>query len=781
MINKKIIVLGLALLPLISFAGKKLVIAHHMNAALPAKSGGQDALAYGSNTPTYRKEWSNIGGRVRDMSITNLYDFPHSKSVKEQIAWEVKVAKRAGIDAFAFYGTLPQRKAHLFEYMKAAKGTGFKITLCQSGGERGSKYEAATEALKSLVEKDKSMNTLLRVDGKLLLLTYGGNWGKTVEEMIAKRNDLEKRVGTPMLVMYAPFSITPAGHIRNNPIKIAELYAAERKKISALLKGSFDGLSPFVIVPEERTEADCRFWMELCKQYGKLYYQSVSLQFHSPKYMTHPPVGDEIWKRSWDIAKDGADGVQLVTWNDWGETTGMAPGISVNYGLHDMLKHRSHRFKTGESKSKEDKAWVMYYRYPSTATPKLFPQKRLDRSTGQPRKFRSAKHDFIWVKTSLTSPAIITCQGRGKKNVDAGENLTSFPLTPGPVKITITRNGEIVKTLSPPEIVTDKPWRVDHSLIVFGSDADELKYRKQDFPGQIPRYYSEYGDDDSDGLLNWFEGIYFSVLESPATPVNAKDKFNGITCKDAQEKMINPLKSSSALELKSPVTIDTTSGSKQFVGSVWRYRYRWNKAGLRDEADGLAIYNSKDRNTREVYAFYDFVPNPTYGPNKFYGNTNVSADIKFNFGKKAVNEWGKPEFGLLSRVSPERESMVYFNVAVSGSNTAKLTLGWTKRKKWAGVKGKVLAEKSIKVPANGEFKLSLATVNIDKNNVKLTGICQWADGSNKQMMTAEHSVQNSGIKSMGEIGFRAKLHEFKDSSGAPNHILLKSMQIQNVK
>lgn len=785
MIIKISILFGLAMLPTISFADatavrfSKLVIAHHMNAGLPAQAGGQDALAHGSNTPSYSKEWSSIGGRVRDMSITNLYDFHQSKTTQEQVAWEIKVAQRSGIDAFAFYGAIPHRKAHLLEYMKAAKGTGFKITLCQSGGERGRNYEKASEALKSLVEIDKTMNTFLRVDGKLLLLTYGGNWGETVEEMIAKRKDLEERVGTPMLVMYAPFPITASGHIRNNPTKIAELYKAERNKISALFKGGFDGLSPFVVVPEERTEADCLFWMKLCKEYGKRYYQPISLQFHSSKYMTHAPVGDKIWSRSWDIAKDGADGVQLLTWNDWGETTSMAPGINVNYGLHDMLKHRSQKFKTGRRSTNKDKAWVMYYRYPSTVVPKLYPPTIKEHNSDKIRAFRFPKHDFIWVKTDLTAPAVITCEGRGEQSVAAGPALTSFPLTPGPVKISITRKGKIIKTLSPAEVVSDKPWRVDHSLVLFGSDADERQYREQDFPGEPPRYYGEYGDDDSDGLLNWFEGLYFSVLESPVTPVHAKSNFNGMTCKEAQEKMLNPLESYGSLALKTDINIDLTSPS--FVDAIWNQRYHWNQAGFRNTKEGLVITNPKDRNTRESYFFYDTIPNPTYGPNCLYGDMNVCADIKFDFGTKPSNQWGNPEFSLLSRVSSNRASMAYCKVSVTDKHTAHFTIGWSRRERWEPIEGKILAKTTLPMPSDGEFKLSLSAVDIAKDKILVTGVCQFADGSNSKTLTAEHSVKESGIQAKGEIGFSATLHEFEDTSDLPNCIVLKSMQIQNIK
>lgn len=790
MISKKIILLLLlSTLCIASLKGDqelklnvpKLVIAHHMNAGLPAKAGGQDALAYGSNTPLYRKEWSSIGGRIRDMSITNLYDFPHTKTKSEQVAWEIQVALRSGIDAFAFYGTLPHSKAHLLEYMKAAKGTGFKITLCQSGGERGSHYEKACEALKSLVELDKKMNTLLRIDGKLLLLTYGGNWGNTVEEMIAKRKDLEARVGTPMLVMYAPFSITSAGHIRNNPKKIAELYKAERKKITALFQGGFDGLSPFVFVTGDRVEEDCRFWKNLCKEYGKLYYQPVSMQFHSPKHMTHAPIGDSIWKKSWELAKNGSDGVQLVTWNDWGESTAMAPGINVNYGLYDLLKHSAQHFKFDQEKSHEEKAWVMYYRYPSGMSPKLFPPTIKEHGSDAIRKFRTVDHDFIWVKTVLNEPAVIHCEGRGQKRVAAGEVLTSFPLTAGPVKVTLTRNGKVIKTLSPPEVITNIPWRVDHSLIMYGSDLSEHEYRRQDFPGQKPRFYSEYDDDDSDGLFNWFEGLFFSVLESPVTSVNAKSLFNGMRLKDYQEKMLSPLKSEYLDLPNKDILMDLTDTNVPFACAIWRNRYHWNKTSVSYSEDGLYIMNPTGRETRESYFFYDSVPNSTYGPNCFYGDLMVSANVNFNFGDKEVNEWGRPEFSLLSRVSKYREAMIYGKLSILKKHKAKLTIGWKRLERWKKIEGDILKRLTFPINNDGAFKLELSVVNLSDEKVQIKVSCGQKGVLNPIVINAEHLVKDSGIQRKGEIGFSTTLADFKNTKNSPNRIELKSLELKHIK
>jgi len=503
----------------------KLVIAHHMNAEPPTKAGGQDT--FGRNTPTPPliqpgSPWAQVGGRVRDRAIGNLYGVA-AWPVDKQIAWEIGIARRAGVDAFAFYGSLPSGESRVLEYMRAAKGTGLKITLCSGGGERGGNAEAAIASLRRLIEADQELDVLLRVRGKLLMLTYGGNWGdnRTVESMVAKRREIEARVGTPMLILYHP--------------TVTQVSSAERSRLGALLDGGFDGLCPFMVNASEEAAAISRFWGDVCRAHGKPYFAPINFQFHSPLHMTHAPVADTNWRRSWDVAHEKASGVQLVTWNDWGETTALAPGVNSNYGLYDLLREEVAGFKSEASPEVTvDRAWVLYYRYPSDAEPALcYPP--------SPRSFRGPEHDFIWVLTSLTTPARVVCEGRGEREAPAGRSMVSFPLTPGPVRIEIQRDNETVVTLQPPEVVTKRPWRPDHSLVAFCDDTRERDYHAQDFHGLGPRFLGEYADDDGDGLFNWFEGLFFSELEQPATVIGPADQFNGVPCSRAQAEFRDPV------------------------------------------------------------------------------------------------------------------------------------------------------------------------------------------------------------------------------------------------
>lgn len=117
----------------------RLVIAHHMNAEPPVKAGGQDT--FGNNTPTLPRVrpgsiWAEIGGRVRDRAIGNLYDVG-LRPMPEQAAWEIAVAKRAGVDAFAFYDACPQARGGCWNTCARPREPASKLPFAPAAAREG--------------------------------------------------------------------------------------------------------------------------------------------------------------------------------------------------------------------------------------------------------------------------------------------------------------------------------------------------------------------------------------------------------------------------------------------------------------------------------------------------------------------------------------------------------------------------------------------------------------------------------------------------------------------
>ena len=97
--------------------------------------------------------------------------------------------------------------------------------------------------------------------------------------------------------------------------------------------------------------------------------------------------------------------------------------------------------------------------------------------------------------------------GIGEKEVPAGMSSVTFDSKSGKVVVTLLRNKKTILTFTAPELITDKPWRQDFSIRGFSSEED-ANWKKW-FPGQPVKYFSEYNDDDKNGLPNWFERYYF--------------------------------------------------------------------------------------------------------------------------------------------------------------------------------------------------------------------------------------------------------------------------------
>jgi hypothetical protein len=226
--------------------------------------------------------------------------------------------------------------------------------------------------------------------------------------------------------------------------------------------------------------------------------------------------------------------------------------------------------------------------------------------------------------------------------------------------------------------------------------------------------------------------------------------------------------------------VDLADYKESFATGIWRQRYHWGEAGLRYESEGLAIFNPENHNTRNMFAFYDTVPNATYGPMCRWGNAEVSANIRFQFGDKPVANWGKPYFSLLSRVDAGRQHMYFLRIKMPGDKPqAILSLGLIERKPWQKERTEVFAETELPLSENDVYELSLMTINLASDNVRLVGICRTTDGKIEKRLTSTRTISEDDTMLMGEVGFEAYLHEFADMPASPNNILVRSFVISS--
>jgi len=501
---------------------------------------------------------------------------------------EIRRAIRAGLDGFAIdaWAGGDVAKATLDALFAAAEAGQhpFEITICLDPSCLPDGLEGYASAINYLLEKHGKSPNLARRDGKPLIFGYASQGilrgeDKTQadkEETWALQGrayeDLERIVGQPLFFMYdmssffsrVDFSNLPGSRPPHQP-------GIWSVKAATALAKDFDAVGLFL---------DSNFIPEL-QEMGKAVIAADSewsppiwVQYDNFQGEMHAPEGTALLRDSWERARTyGATLLQFVTWNDYGEHTSLAPTTATGYGFGILNRYLVDWWKTGNPPEPDrDQVLVTYRKYPSSA--KTFPF----------RKTRSAP-DVIEVLTLLTAEALVSVPGRGENGgpfeyqAPAGLFIQKLPLTPGPVAAVVARGGTIVAQVQSHEPITDKPFRMDNTLQCASSEDE--RFWNEDFPGVPYPRVSEYGDEDGDGLPNWFQSYWFAKRTNAAnaTPADPKEDANadGRTNLQNYQDQTDPVNKPAAY----PV------GTKWEISEVLRRKVTFNPD---EDSQGTAVW-----------------------------------------------------------------------------------------------------------------------------------------------------------------------------------------------
>jgi hypothetical protein len=203
---------------------------------------------------------------------------------------------------------------------------------------------------------------------------------------------------------------------------------------------------------------------------GKIWMQPVAFQDNRPRNGLYEEAGNSTTlSNSWQIAiNEGAEWVQLVTWNDYAETTSMAPSVEHGYRLLDMQAYQLAQFKYGYSPTIVRDAIYVNHRQQFAASESTYdetlPMTLWPGSPTQPT-------DNVEVVVYATAPATIYATIGGVTSscaVGAGRSTCTFPLREGTVEVTMVRNGVTQQTVVSPYTVTNTPYIQDLQYNVAG-------------------------------------------------------------------------------------------------------------------------------------------------------------------------------------------------------------------------------------------------------------------------------------------------------------------------
>lgn len=392
------------------------------------------------------------------MTYTPNEDLPHRTQD------DIRAAMEEGLDGFIFDAfTGKQAKGDFENYLAAADeigATNFKIAL---SADMSQDFPAA-----DIVEVMKEYGNnphYLKIHGRPLLSTFGGQvkgnqwWKDNVIDPLA-------RSGHP--VTFIPNFDRDNPNVdpptRDNWNHMVSEYPIADGFFNFILPGSLPFLSSDSRIGNHKwsmTEASEDLSATLQARH-KLYMATYMPYYwavcHSARqYLAFR--GGEGMDAEWQsiILHRHADAVEIVTWNDYTESTFIqpsaipktgTPGISSmpHTGYYELLKYYIGWFRMHQRPTISKDAVFYFYR-----TQPIRPEPTTDTvckmGPVDPRQLWGEVQDSIFITTALTAPAQLHVTSGSRTstiNVAAGLNNTEVPFIIGPQHFELWRNGKLV-------------------------------------------------------------------------------------------------------------------------------------------------------------------------------------------------------------------------------------------------------------------------------------------------------------------------------------------------
>ncbi|WP_162240769.1 endo-1,3-alpha-glucanase family glycosylhydrolase [Leifsonia sp. Leaf264] len=177
-------------------------------------------------------------------------------------------------------------------------------------------------------------------------------------------------------------------------------------------------------------------------------------------------------RENWEQAiAQGADMVQLVTWNDYSEGTSMAPSVDHGSAFLDINGYYLLRFKSGATPAVATEGVYITHRVQEIGAAPTAGQSLLMKPTLGGSK--TAPRDEVEVMTFLKSAAQVKVVIGGQVHsytAAAGQFIQSFPLETGTISADVVRAGKVVVDADSVHVVEARPDVQDLSYYAVGSD-----------------------------------------------------------------------------------------------------------------------------------------------------------------------------------------------------------------------------------------------------------------------------------------------------------------------
>ena len=257
-------------------------------------------------------------------------------------------------------------------------------------------------------------------------------------------------------------------HQRGLPVAFVPLFLDFQANARAFAPISYGFSDWGVRSPSEQSGVAAE--VALAHSLGKLWMQPVSVQDERPDQGIYDEADNtENLRDGWNQAiSDGADWVQLTTWNDYSESTQFAPSLHNGYVYLDLSSYYLTRFKTGQ--------------WPAIVRDTVYVTNRVqfaDAVPGdgqsllmQPRAGTATPRDDVEVLSFLTAPATVdtvTGSVHGSYRAAAGVQAQLLPLQYGYNTAAVVRDGRTTAEVTSAYPVLAHPQVQDLQYYAVGS------------------------------------------------------------------------------------------------------------------------------------------------------------------------------------------------------------------------------------------------------------------------------------------------------------------------
>ncbi len=393
------------------------------------------------------------GGYLRDRPLPR----PHSDRPDWKLAdlqTEIAQAKSVGIDGFAVDVLAPRGTSDVVDSILRASATvnDFEILVTADvTGPLGAMTAPAFAA--DIAPYLKSQAAFRLKDGRPVLGAFAAEtqtpaWWMSVLDTFRKRFKLE--------VAFVPTFVSVADNL-------------ERFAPFSFGLSTWGGRSPNTMKSDDRGRGSATDVIARTHRLGKLWMQPVAFQDSRPRSAVFEESANSLTNRlAWQIAdQQHAEWVELLTWNDYSESTAMAPSVAHGWGILDMNAYDIVGFKFGrQPRILRDAIFFSYRRQPVAARPAY-------RETSLMRLAPDsvAARDTIEVVTFATAPSEVLINVGAQHHschVPAGRDICVFPLNFGTISAEMQRDDDVVAMARSNADVTGNPYVQDLQYRVVG-------------------------------------------------------------------------------------------------------------------------------------------------------------------------------------------------------------------------------------------------------------------------------------------------------------------------